>query len=70
LIFGFDQLAQEGFRFPKVPSSVGAHQSRIPGDIQPSKKTKRADIERTPLSRHRCAGPDQGDLLSRPTPIL
>jgi hypothetical protein len=32
---------------PKVPSSVGAHQSRIPGDIRSSTKTSRLRIERT-----------------------
>jgi hypothetical protein len=43
LIFGFDQLAQEGLSMPKVRSSVGAHQSRIPGDIQ-SAETEQADL--------------------------
>lgn len=33
---------------PKVPFSVGAHQSRIPADIQSSMETEEADIERTP----------------------
>ena len=30
LILGFDQRAQEGFRCPKVPSSVGAHHREYP----------------------------------------
>lgn len=34
----------------KVPCSVGAHQSRIPGDIQSSVETE-PDIERGPLRR-------------------
>jgi hypothetical protein len=50
LIFGFNQLAQEGFNVAKVPSSSGAHLPRIPGDIQSSVETE-PDIERGPLRR-------------------
>jgi hypothetical protein len=50
----------------KVPSSVGAHQSRIPGDIQSSTETEQAELERTPLRRRRSAGPGQGICFLAP----
>ena len=52
---------------PKVPSSVGAHQSRILAAIQSSTETEQADIERATLRRRRSAEPAQS---APSTPIL
>jgi hypothetical protein len=53
---------------PKVSSSVGAHQSRIPGDIQSSTETEQADIERTP-PRHRREALDQAKVICSLAPL-